>query len=376
LRLCLLANPNSIHVQRWATYFLEGGYEVHLIGEHTLSSQLPAGITFHDLTRLTNLRKFRYLRWALALRGLLGKIRPDVLHAHNVTSAGWLAAASGFHPLLVTSHGSDLMLLGERSSTHTILAKWVLRRADYVTCVSQILAQKALQLGTPAERLEVAHLGVDLSVFNPGKTEGSWKTGGDIKRAPAILSLRVIRPLYNPLDIAAAIPLVLERLPQARFAFPTYNSDPQTLKELKDLIRSQKTGHAVDFIPALDGDSDIADMLRASDVAISVPNSDGTPASVLEAMACQKAVILSDISALHEWATHEKECLYVPPGDWQTLGRTILRLLDDDKLRRSLGENAYKMVQTRADRRKCMHRYEQIYQNLSRGDSDLYIKEG
>lgn len=365
MRLCLLANPNSVHVQRWATYFIEAGHEVHLIGEHTLSSRLPTGITFHDLTQLTNLRKLRYLRWALALRGLLDTIHPDVLHAHNVTSAGWLAAASGFHPLLVTSHGSDLMLLGQRSRLHTVLAKWVLHRADYVTCVSQVLEQKALQLGAPAKRLEVAHLGVDLSVFNPGKAEESWQSDGDIKNEPVILSLRVIRRLYNPLDIAATIPLVLERLPQARFVFPTYNSDPQTLKQMKDLITSQKTGHAVDFIPALDGDSAIADLLRACDVAVSVPNSDGTPASVLEAMACQKAVILSDIPALHEWATHEKECLYVPPGDWQTLGQTILRLLDNVQLRRSLGENACKMVQTRADRRKCMQRYEQIYQNLS-----------
>jgi len=82
-------------------------------------------------------------------------------------------------------------------------------------------------------------------------------------------------------------------------------------------------------------------------------------------MACRKAVILSDIPALREWAAHERECLYVPRGDRQAISQAILRLLEDDALRRSLGENARKLVQTRADREQCMRRYEQLYRSLA-----------
>jgi glycosyltransferase involved in cell wall biosynthesis len=364
LKLCLLANPNSVHIQRWATYFVEAGYEVHMIGEHPLTSRLPARVTFHDLTRLANLRKLRYLGWALALRGLLPKIRPDILHAHNITSAGWLAAASGFHPTLVTSHGSDLMLLEERPRAHTILAKWVLRQADYVTCVSQLLAKKARQLGAPAKRVEVAPLGVDLSIFHPGRLDATGRPGRYAGDTPVILSLRAIRQIYNPMDIAAAIPIVLKSIPEARFVFPTYNSDAPLLKQLQNWIASQQLSHAVDFIPPLEGDAAIAEMIRGCDVAISVPASDGTPASVLEAMACQKAVILSDIPALHEWATHERECLYVTPGDIQALSQAMIRLLEDNELRRELGENARALAKSRADRKQWMHRYDQLYRDL------------
>jgi glycosyltransferase involved in cell wall biosynthesis len=292
---------------------------------------------------------------------LLAKIRPDVLHAHNITSAGWLAAASGYHPMLVTSHGSDLLLLGERSPVHTLLAKWVLSRADYVTCVSPILAERARQLGAPAARVEIAPLGVDLEVFHPGGPLQEAQASQCDRQAGIVLNLRAIRPLYHPLDIATAIPLVLEKLPQVRFIFQTYNNDPRLLKQLKEWVAARRLDQAIDFIPPLGGDTAIADLVRSCDVAISVPESDGAPISVLEAMACQKAVILSDIPALHDWAAHESEALYVSPGDSPAISQAILRLLQDGELRRWLGQNARKMVASKADRIQCMERYQQLY---------------
>ena len=151
LRLCIIANPNSIHTQRWVRYFVERGHEVHLIGEKPLASVPPQGARFYDLTQQANLRKARYLVWSQAVRRLVRTIRPDVLHAHQVASAGWLGAAAGYHPLLVTSWGSDLLVGARRSAAQRQLARWVLRRADRITCVSQDLAQAALALGAPPE---------------------------------------------------------------------------------------------------------------------------------------------------------------------------------------------------------------------------------
>ena len=130
MRLCIIANPNSIHTQRWVRYFAGRGHDVHLIGDKPLTIPPPEGITLHDLTRQTNARKLRYVVWARAVRKLVREIRPDVLHAHQVASAGWLGAASGWHPFLVTSWGSDLLLGARRSLVQRQLARWVLARAD------------------------------------------------------------------------------------------------------------------------------------------------------------------------------------------------------------------------------------------------------
>ena len=102
---------------------------MHLIGETPLRASLPPEIIYHDLTRHTNVRKLRYLVWARAVRQLVRKIKPDVLHAHQVASAGWLGAAANYHPLLVSAWGSDLLVGTRRSWTQRLLARWVLPRA-------------------------------------------------------------------------------------------------------------------------------------------------------------------------------------------------------------------------------------------------------
>ena len=285
MRLCLIANPNSIHTQRWVRYFVERGHEVHLIGEKSLTGAPPQGARFYDLTQQSNLRKARYVV-AQAVRRLVRTIRPDVLHAHQVASAGWLGAAAGYHPLLVTSWGSDLLVGARRSAAQRQLARWVLRRADRITCVSQNLAQAAMALGAYSERVEVVPWGVDTGIFQPAPSS-SLSSG-----PPIVLSIRALRPIYNPLVIASAIPAVLALAPQTRFVIRTYSADNSLLAQVRDLIDNAGATAAVDYIGDLPDDVAIAELYRRATVAVSVPSSDGTPQSVLEAMACGVVPVL------------------------------------------------------------------------------------
>ncbi len=361
MRLCIIANPNSIHTQRWVRYFVERNHTVDLIGDKPVAGSLPEGIRFHDLTQQTNRRKLRYLAWAQAVRRLLRAIQPDVLHAHQVASAGWLGAAAGYHPFLVTSWGSDLLVGPDRSAVQRQLARWVLRRADYVTAVSRDLADKALQLGVPADCLEVGPWGVDTSIFHPADAEPGVET------ASMVLSLRAVRSIYNPLAIAEAIPLVLQAIPDVHFAVFTYNADLQLLGEFRARMDALETSYAVSYVPALKNDQAIADYLRRAAVAISVPSSDGTPKSVQEAMACGAIPVVSDLPSLKPWLRHEQEGLVVPIGDSVALAQAIVRLLTNDVLRERLRETGLRTIAKFADHRVCMQRYETIYQQLAAG---------
>lgn len=361
MRLCFIANPNSIHTQRWVRYFADRGHEVHLVGEKPLAAELSGDIAFHDLTQHTNVRKLRYVLWAQAVRKLLRQVQPDVLHAHQVSSAGWLGAAAGYHPFVVTSWGSDLLVGPRRSRVQRQLARWVLQRADYVTAVSDGLADTALQLGAAAERLEVAPWGVDTTVFHPPAS------GPRTAENPLVLSLRPIRPLYCPLTIAAAIPQVLKAVPEARFAVFTYNADPQLLADFQNRISEQGAAHAVSYVSPLSDDRAIAEYCRLADVAISVPSSDGTPKSVQEAMACGVVPVVSDLPWLQPWLRHEQEGLVVPVEDSSALAQAIIRLLTDDALCNRLRSAGLQAIAQFADQRVFMQRYEQIYQQLAAG---------
>lgn len=365
MKICIIGNPNSVHVRRWVKTFISKGYTVHLIGEHELNSRLPYGVVFHDLTRLTNLRKLRYLAWAVQTRRILSKMTPDILHAHGVVSAGWLGAATGYHPYLVTAHGSDLILLDQRNMFFQKLTKWALLKADYVTCVSENLAIKAKALGVKPEIVEVVHLGVDLDIFRPASNPQTIRHRLGLGEAPLILSIRAMKPIYNQLDIAKAVPIVLEQVSQACFLIFVYNADQSYLAHFKTILAKEITSGVVKLVQDLPDDQAIAEYYQACDIAISVPSSDGTPKSVQEAMACGIPVVVSDLSSLHEWITSGKEGLFVPVGDVQAISQAIIRLLLDENLRRELGQRASGKILQQGDLTRWEQRAENIYQELA-----------
>ena len=366
MKICIIGNPNSIHVHRWVKYFISKQDIIHWIGEHTLGTAIPQGVIFHDLTRATNVRKLRYLIWALQTRRLLLEIKPDILHAHSVVSAGWLGAATGYHPFLITAHGSDLLLLDQHSWFFQKLTKWTLLKADYVTCVSENLAVKAKVLGAKPERVEVVPLGVHLNTFRPSLNPQIIRQRLGLGAEPIVLSIRAMNPIYNLLDIAQAIPLVLEQVPQIRFLIFAYNIDHDYHSRFTEYLTDEIKSGSVRLVQNLPNDQAIAEYYHACNVAISVPSSDGTPVSVLEAMACGAAVIASDLPSLHDWISPEQDGLVVPVGDIQAITNAIIRLVRDAPLRNRMGTKAAVRIQKQGDNQFWMQRIMRIYDALTK----------
>jgi glycosyltransferase involved in cell wall biosynthesis len=366
MRLCLIAN-RSIHTQRFTRSLLEMGHDVTLIGFGVAHVPMPSAVQLLDaaggLPRAAR-GKLRWPFWALAVRRTVRALRPDVLHAHQVATGGWLGAAAGYHPFLVTAWGSDLMVGARRSRPQRWLAERVLRKADYVTCVSKSLAEAAIGLGAKVDRLEVAPWGVDTAIYHPAEDRAALRQRLGLGTRPVVLSARSVKPVYNPLDIAHAIPLVLDACPQAVVVVRSHNSDPELLAQFREIVRACGVAASVRYIGELAGEEAIADLYRAADVAVSVPSSDGTPSSVLEALACGAVPVVSDVPSLREWVANGREALFVPVHDVASLGAAIVRLLSEENLRRRMAASGAELVQRRADSRVWMRRYEEIYEGL------------
>ena len=368
MKLCFIANADSIHTIRWVNYFAQQGHQVSLITDKPASvwarTTLSSTITLYDLTEYVNIRKIRYLLWLPTIKRLLKQIRPDVLHAHNISGAGWLGAFSGYHPFIITSHGSDLMLLSQKSWAHRTLSLYALHKVDHLSCVSKALQEKAISFGVPANKLTLIDLGIDTAIYYPAKDVKQLRFKLGLKNAPVILSIRAIQKIYNPLDIINAIPFILKKIPAAQFVIFTYNADAAMLVQLQDIIHGMGVTQSVHFVDKLSTEPEIADYYRAADVVVSVPLSDGTPKSVQESMACGAVPVLSDLPALHEWVQHEQEVLFVPTGENNALGKAITRLLTDGLLRQELSTNGINLIRQQFDSRIWMHRNEEMYKEI------------
>lgn len=90
--------------------------------------------------------------------------------------------------------------------------------------------------------------------------------------------------------------------------------------------------------------NDIPDMLQRADVLVApypmIDNFYFSSLKVFEYMAAGKAIVASKIGQLATILTNEKTALLVPPGNSASLGKTLIRLGKDPKLRHRLGERA------------------------------------
>src|ERR1700682_2326769 len=106
MRILFVGDAGSIHLRRWLEHFRDRGAEVHVATFQPCSIE---GVTLHLLPRY-GLGKLGYFFALRTLPRLQDLLRPDIVHAHNVTSYGFLAAKSGLHPLIVTAWGSDVLI--------------------------------------------------------------------------------------------------------------------------------------------------------------------------------------------------------------------------------------------------------------------------
>ena len=105
--------------------------------------------------------------------------------------------------------------------------------------------------------------------------------------------------------------------------------------------------------------------LRLADVVVSVPRSDSISVSVLEALACGRPVITSDLASPREWLADIWPDLMVPAGDVQALSAAMVAALSlpASELARctALGRQ---IVIERGERRTNMLRMDELYRSL------------
>jgi len=134
VRIAYLSIGGHIHTERWLSYFVERGHEVHLM---TVQPAPIDGVTVHDIRTGVPVKPVHYAVALGKVKRILAEIRPDLLHTHFLTGYGYWGAFSGFHPFIMTVWGDDVYLTPRESFLKGMLARRVLRCADLITGDSQ-----------------------------------------------------------------------------------------------------------------------------------------------------------------------------------------------------------------------------------------------
>jgi glycosyltransferase involved in cell wall biosynthesis len=340
MRIAFVAHHGSIHTRRWAGFFAARGHDVHVITCGDGDAAAEGSYEVHDLGT-PRPPKSGYLRRVPAARTTLRRLRPDVVHAHHATSYGMLALAGGVRPLVVTAHGSDV-LLGRHNPVYRRVLHRVFRAAVLVT-VPSIEMRDAVA--------ELAGRDVEVAVFQYGVDSGRLAALADLELAdPAalagpsrIVTARPLRPLYR-LDVLldALGPLALRRTDWECTVFgdgPDREAAEQQARRLGLEGRVTFAGQRTV--------SEVESALARAHLYVSLAESDGASIALLEAMALGAVPVVSDIASNRAWV-RDGENGVLSPIEPSAAGAAIERALGLD--RGAVAATNRALVAERADR--------------------------
>jgi glycosyltransferase involved in cell wall biosynthesis len=365
LRLCFIADSRSLHTARWIRFFSERGHSVALVSSHPPQYDLQVD-SYYPLSTRSRAPATRIVKNVLEVRNAIRDFKPDVLHAHYINEPGWLGALSGFHPFVLTAWGSDIYQAPFQSRLARVLSPWAVRRADYVTADSHDQVDRLRAMGAGVDSSAMVTWGVDLAKFT-GRTGNSWreKHGIDDRRF-VVLSPREWIPNSNIEGVVRAFALARQRRPEMLLALKVFRRGTPAEMQAKVIALVQSLGIG-DSALVIDEEPEeiLPEMYAAADVTVSVCFSDGTPVSVLEAMASESAPIVSKLPSLGEWIEEGRSGFLVPPEDCELLALRMGQLAEDTPLRRRIGQSSRMVIEAKGDRVVNLVRVEHEYKRLA-----------
>jgi glycosyltransferase involved in cell wall biosynthesis len=353
--IAYFADASSIHTRRWVADFVRRGYEAHVFS--FLPGEIPRAHVHVQTAPWVRQEggNWQYLWHLPSLRRSIRQLQPALLHAHYITSYGLLAALTGYHPLVLTAWGTDVLVTPKQSPLYRALLRWTLTQADLVTSDAESMSQEILCNGVPEKKLLTIPLGVDLELFN--EIGRQWPSVGE-----RLVSTRQLLPNTNLDTVLRALRLVRQEIPSLRFRVI---GDGPERKRLESLSTQLRLADCITWHGSIEHQQ-MPQHLRAADLYVALTLSDSTSVSLLEAMACGAFPIVSDLPANQEWIQAGKNGYLIAPGDSEALARAISQAAHDPRLRQRAAKANREAIVQRANWQANMTMVEQAYCSLIR----------
>jgi glycosyltransferase involved in cell wall biosynthesis len=268
--------------------------------------------------------------------------KSDLIHAHWVVPAGLIALAAGWicrRPVVVTAHGSDILVAPENNSLIRGLVKFVLRRADAVTSVAEHITDRIVEMGVAREKILTFPMSVPGEWFVSGGPADEERNGANV-----IFGNRSLYPVYDVEALVRAIPGIVEQAPDASVIIAGEGPEGE---RLASLARELGVAESVKFTGAIPHER-MPEYLRSASVYVSAAHSDGASVSLIEAMACGAFPVVADIAANREWIEDGENGFLFPPGDADALAEKVLQCLRRPELRARAREVNARIIEQRA----------------------------
>jgi glycosyltransferase involved in cell wall biosynthesis len=317
--------------------------------------------------------KPRDARALLALCRLMGRERPDIVHTHTAKAGvlGRLAATISGVPIIVhTYHGHILhgYFPAHINVALRAMERWLARRTQCIVAVSGRIRDDLLRYRIAApSKIRVVPLGIPLEPFTTlVRGLGDFRREmGTATAQPLIGIVGRIVPIKDHQLFLRALRLVVERRPEARGV--VVGDGPGTGQARADARALGIEGRVIFAGWRMDLPRIYADL----DALVVSSRNEGTPVSIIEAMAAGCPVVATAVGGVPDMITDGATGRLVRPGDSEALARAILDTLGDGEGSRRMTARARAEAMSRYGAGRLVGDIERLYGELGAAKSGL-----
>lgn len=392
MKILFVADGRSAIALNWIGYFISKGWEVHLASSFDCSPAMPLASLQIIPVAMSNIR-FRgkaenlggkALRWApvnlrtslrrwlgpltlgkaaRSLRQVIAQVRPDLVHAMRIPFEGMLAAQALWETtalgLVVSVWGNDFTLHAPSTPLMGNFTRRTLQRADalHTDCQRDLVLARSWGFDSKKKAIVLPGAGgVQLDVFYPGESATDTIDQSPLFR---VINPRGVRAYVRNDTFFQAVSLIRQQHPQIRLICPGMAGEPS----IQHMVNELKIGDIAELLPS-QTHPEMAELFRRCQAAVSPSEHDGTPNTLLEAMATGCFPIAGDIESIREWIEPGVNGLLFSPDNPHELATALIRAIREPELRRAAREHNLRLVMERAEHQKVMQRAESFYLSL------------
>jgi len=274
---------------------------------------------------------------AWRLSRVVKRLKPDVVHAHDPHGVAMAAlalslGASSPAPALIASRRVDFHLKSNSFS------RWKHRQVDCFIAASEAIRRMLVGDGVPADRTVTVHEGIDVDHVLAAPAVNVHEAFWLPHRAPVVGNVAALVPHKGHRHLIEAAQLVVREVPDARFIILGEG-------ELREQLERQVREYQLEKHVLLPGfRTDVLGCLKGFDLFVMSSVTEGLGTSLLDAMACSKAIVATQAGGMPEVVDEGRTGFLVAPRDRHAMAQAIIRLLTEEPLRRQMGEAGFARV--------------------------------
>jgi L-malate glycosyltransferase len=229
MKLCFLGDAITHHMRRWTKYFAGKGHDVTVLTFHdkVLNNYDPVKVQVINkplkgaglLPRMLNLFPL-----VIELKKRINEIKPDLIHCHDAGAYSWVSMFTGFHPIIVSAQGNDVLVYPKGSKITKFMTSMGLKKADLVHCDGYEMRDEIIKFGVAPGKIEIVFFGTDVSKFKADPLSKHLKSEKGIQ-GPVVISTRRLDPIHNIETLIRSARIVLQRVPLTTFVIAGYGEE-------------------------------------------------------------------------------------------------------------------------------------------------------